>query len=236
MDETATEAPRLASFRELRELAKASPVITGWIDARAFTIAATPWRTEGPSRAIPSRRDMERLFRQPSPEYPTFTGWLTRIAEDLIIADASAVLLGGRGLELDLIDPATVEPACDPYGKVRGFMQYSGEVPRRDFAEIVASPPPGVDPWLGLLPGGFIYLSAARRRWTPFGYSPLERAVARQAGGTVDLAATEERLRQAADDAWAAGTMDWLADALFGRVLERVAPGSRWKWDASEDL
>lgn len=232
--ETAEALPRLPSFRELRGLAEATPGIKGHIKARAFTMAATGWSIDSPARQFPATRDLEHLFLRPSPDYTSFAGWLGRIAEDLIVCDASAICLRavGGSLSLDLTDPATVEPAIDRHGRLQGFMQYSGEVLRRDFAEIAASRPPGIEPWLGLLPARFIYLSAARRGWTPFGCSPLERAIVRREDGTADLAATEERLQSEADDKWAVRCMDWLADALFGRVLDRIAPGSRWKWDA----
>lgn len=231
--ETVTvQAPRLPSFRELRELAGATPGIKGLIKARAFAMSSTGWSIDAVPGQFPARRDLERLFSQPSPDYPGFTAWLGRITEDLIVCDAGAVCLRTAGgvLSLDLTDPATVEPAVDRYGRLQGFMQYSGEVPRRDFAEMTESPPPGVEPWFGLLPARFIYLSFSRRRWTPMGFSPLEQAIVRQEDGSVDLAATEERLQQTADGEWAARCMDWLAEALFGRVLERIAPGARWKW------
>lgn len=195
-------------------------------------MAATPWRVDGPVRAVPAPRDVERLlFRRPSPHYPTFTAWLCRIIEDLIIGDASAVSMGGRGngLSLDLVDPAVIEPACDPHGKVRGFVQYDGEVPRRTLAEIAAGPAPGGVPLLGHLPGRFIYL--ARRPDAAAGRSPLERAIAREPDGGVDLAETEAWLRWETDEGWAAGCMSYLADRLFGEVLARISPGLRWKWE-----
>jgi hypothetical protein len=241
--ETSSTEPRLASFGELRELAKATEGIRRWISARSSATAATGWRVDGPGA-----RDAERLFRQPSPDWPGFAGWLGRIAEDLIIADASAVCLrspavipsaasdvrlrdGGGSLSLDLIDPATVEPAIDRYGRLLGWAQYSGEVPRRYFTEIIGGPPAGIAPVIGFLPRGLAYLSLTRRPWAPWGCSPLEQAIVRKPDGSVDLEATEARLTRTAGDGWAAACKAHLARALFGPLLERVAPGSLWKWD-----
>ena len=71
------------------------------------------------------------------------------------------------------------------------------------------------------------------RRFTPFGYSPLERALARNEDGDIDPAATAERLRQAADDRWVTVCRDWLRRGLFAFVLEHFGDDLRWEWEES---
>ena len=249
---TTTQAPELASFALLREVARAEG-IKEQIEARRDQVALSGWDivpSAEASRALHGnfaamretvrRCDMAGyLFRQPDLNYRTFGAWLAALAEDLLVIDAAAMRLrkaqSGRLIGLDLLDGATVEPWPDSYLVAQvGARQYLSEIPRRGFAEIAASPVvPGCTVAATYAPGEVQYLSMTVRRFTPFGYSPLERALARNEDGDIDPAATAERLRQAADDRWVTVCRDWLRRGLFAFVLEHFGDDLRWEWEES---
>lgn len=249
---TTTQAPQLASFALLRELAS-TPHIKPVIAARVAQIAHAGWDivpdretarecqgAPAAMRILAERRDKGvRFFRRPDANYQSCSKMLAQIAEDMLVADASAIYLrapqkpgsglyGGDIAELALLDAATVEPGVDAYGKLTGYMQYLSEVPRRDFMAIAAGPPP-CEPFRHYPAGKTIYLSMTRRRETPFGCSPLEQAIVRTDDGAYDLSATAEHLMQAASDRWVQACMTYLREALFGRILD--GSGLEWKWD-----
>lgn len=249
---TTTQAPGLASFSLLRQLAS-QPQIKPVIAARVARIALAGWDIVPDSeisrecqgahtamRILAERRAKAvRFFRRPDANYQSYGKMLAQIAEDMLIADASAIylraprkpgngLLGGDIVELALLDAATIEPEIDAYGNLAGYMQYLSEVPRRDFAAMAAGPPP-CKLHQSYPADKMIYLCMTRRRDTPFGYSPLEQAIARTGEGTYDLDATAEWLTQTAGDRWVHACMTYMREALFGRILG--GSGLEWKWD-----
>lgn len=246
---TTTEAPQLASFALLREVARAEG-IREQIEARRDEIALTGWdivpskdaargmRAGSAAMREFSRRRLKALlfFRHPDPNYTGFARWLAQITEDLLVTDAAAVHLrktqdGERLACLDLLDGATIEPWPDSYGRAAGTRQYLSEIPRRSFAEIAAGPVPGCTVAATYPPGEIQYLTMTVRRRTPFGYSPLERALTRREDGDIDLTATAERLAQTADGRWVTSCRDWLRTGLFAFVLERFGDDLEWKWE-----
>lgn len=247
---TMTRAPHLASFRRLREVARAEGIkeqietrrdqvaLAGW-DIVPAPEAARALKGNHAAMAEFSRRRLRALqfFRHPDPNYLSFREWLAPLAEDLLVTDATAVRLrktkdGKRLASLDLLDGTTVEPWPDAYGRAAGTRQYLSEIPRRSFAEITASPAPDCTLAAAYPPGEIQYLAMTVRCFTPFGCSPLEAALAWRMGGEIDLAATAERLRQTADGRWATACRDWLRTGLFAFVLERFGDDLRWEWEA----
>lgn len=246
---TMTEVPELAPFALLREVARTEG-IRELIEARRDQVALAGWDIvpdAGTARAMQGDLMVQRAFkthraetimflRNVDPDYASFTAWLRQIAEDLLVIDAVAVKLrktrGGDPYSLDLLDAATVEPWPDAYGRAAGTRQYLSEIPRRTFAEIAASPVPGCTVAATYQPGEIQYLNMTVRRFTPFGYSPLEAALVRDGDARIDLTATAEHLRQTADDHWAAACRDWLRTGLFAYVLEHFGDDLRWEWEA----
>lgn len=245
-----TEAPGLAPFALLREVARAEGV-KEQIAARRDQVALTGWdivpapeASQAMQGNFAARREFGRrrlkallFFRHLDPDYLSFAKWLAHLTEDLLVTDAAAVRLhktqdGERLASLDLLAGATVEPWPDAYGRAAGTRQYLSEIPRRSFAEIHASPAPGCTVAATYEPGEIQYLTMTVRRFTPFGYSPLERALVRDEGGDIDLTATAERLTQTADDRWVTQCRDWLRTGLFAYVLEHFGDDLRWEWEA----
>lgn len=268
---TQTAAPPLASFSELRELARKGPVRTWlerskrrvlWRDWDIVPSAETARQIQGDYRAMRTwaKANEEALgfFRQPDPDFYKLDTWLSRSAEDLLTADAVVIYLrepqGGTGcgllgsdiVGLRLLDAATVEPAVNALGVLQGYVQYIGEVPRRTFADISAEPIAAGPLDMKLLhrypKERCLYLSMNPRRDTPFGQSPLEKALVRREDGTIDADATARLLPGALPDADldpvtglpaedAAAFREFLARSLFDAVLDRCAGGSlRWQW------
>jgi hypothetical protein len=248
----ADQSQRHVSFRELRELA-AHPPIRAWIELRRDQIACTGWDVipKSPPRSwmwgpvamrrYSSRRsEAVRFFRHPDPDCTSFASWLGQVAKDLMVTDAVAirlrkvpeghVLLGGDLRSLDLLDGATIDPLTDKMGRASGFAQYLHEVQRHDFVATAGFPPSG-DMLACHGPEDVLYLRMNVRRYTPFGYSPLEQAIVRHDHGVIDADATAEKFRHAADERWGRACLSFLAD-VFDRTLEDCgAADMRWKWE-----
>lgn len=257
--------PRLASFGELRELAR-HPAIRPQIELRRDEIARTGWDIVPKSpprgrlwgsvamRRYSSRRaEAVKFFRQPDANYQSLAGWLGQVVEDLIVTDAVVIhmrkaakegrgLLGGDLWSLDLLSGDTIDPLTDDYGAAAGVAQYLSEVPRHDFADAILGRPAAGNPLARYGNKDVLYLRMSVRRFTPFGYSPLEQSIVRREVGSIDADATAERFGQAAGDRWARPCWTWpclsfLAD-VFNHVLDESGAGDlRWTWEeASADL
>jgi hypothetical protein len=255
---TMTTAPAHPSFAELRELAR-TPVIRAWIELRKQEILCRDWDViPSPEAAKSLHGDYRAMrawakaaegaigfFKRPDPDYWSFRSWLDPVVEDLLIADSAVVLL--REMDVPgkaravLLDAATVEPAVDQFGVLCGYVQYLEEVPRRDFADLASGPPPGHEVLHRFPADGCLYLRMNVRRQTPFGFSPLERAIRRRGDGSIDADATaavfaEEALGGTApvfDEPGRAALPRFLKDALFDVILGRLAgDGLQWEWGA----
>lgn len=262
---TTTQAPRLASFRELRELA-AHPAIRPQIELRRNEIACTGWdivpkppprgRLWGSvaMRRYSSRRaEAVRFFRRPDPNYRAFAGWLGQVVEDLIVTDAVVIylrkaakegrgLLGGDLMSLDLLNGDTIDPLTDDYGKAAGIAQYLSEVPRHDFMDAIPGRPADGNPLARYGNKDVLYLRMSVRRFTPFGYSPLEQSIVRREDGSIDADATAERFGRAAGGRWAQSCwtrpcLAFLADVFDHLLAEYGGEDVCWAWEeASADL
>jgi hypothetical protein len=110
-----------------------------------------------------------------------FKDWLNMALEDLLVLDALAIYphpdLKGELHSLEIIDASTIKPVLNEYGTrpVTGpaYQQILYGFPRGEF--LPTSDDPDLD-------GAFsadelIYLKRNHRTWTPYGYSPVERAL-----------------------------------------------------------
>ena len=110
-----------------------------------------------------------------------FKDWLNMALEDLLVLDALAIYphpnLNGDLHSLEIIDGSTIKPVLNEYGTrpVTGpaYQQILYGFPRGEF--LPTSDDPEQD-------GAFsadelIYLKRNHRTWTPYGYSPVERAL-----------------------------------------------------------
>jgi hypothetical protein len=256
---TMTATPALASFSELRELTR-HPWIRGWVELRKQEILCRGWDVIPSPEAVKSLHADYRamrawakasdkaigFFRRPDPDYWNLRSWLGQVAEDLLVIDSAVVLL--REMDVPgkaravLLDGATVEPDIDRFGTLQGYVQYLGEVPRREFADIIAGPPAGLEVHQRYPRDACLYLRMNVRRQTPFGFSPLERAIRRREDGSIDAGATatvfaEEALGGKAapfDEPGRAALPRFLKDALFDAILERYAgTGLTWQWETA---
>lgn len=253
---TLAAAPRLASFSELRELAR-HPGIRAWVELCKQEILCRDWdiipspesarALQGDYRAMRAYAEQAagalRFFRRPDPDFWNLNSWLGTLLEDLIVLDAAAVVLmnphgDGGGLlgsdigGLRLIDAAITEPAIDGHGVLNGYILYTGEVPRRDFADIASGSPDGLEVMRRYPADRFLYLSMTRRRYAPWGFSPLEQSLRLRDDGSIDADATAAALTEGfgLDSAWRTAFARFLKEALFDAVLGRCGGDLRWQW------
>ena len=214
-----TQAPTLATFAELRRFAETSPVAHACIELRAMEIASTGWDI-GPepalARAIQGHHSLMadfaerraravRFFRQPDPNYASFTSWLRDAMRETFTDDALAIYLhppkrpgagalpGSNVAALGILDGALIEPVLSANGKTAGYAQHSIAVQRRTTVEMITSPLSGAPEALyGCAQMEYPVFSL--RPGTPFGYSPLEEALTCDDDGGIDMAATEAEL------------------------------------------
>jgi hypothetical protein len=110
-----------------------------------------------------------------------FKDWLNMALEDLLVLDALAIYphpnFNGDLHSLEIIDASTIKPVLNEYGTrpVTGpaYQQVLYGFPRGEFLPVSDDPE---------LDGTFsadelIYLKRNHRTWTPYGYSPVERAL-----------------------------------------------------------
>lgn len=255
---TTIQAPRLASFRELRELA-AHPAIQPQIELRRDQITCTGWdivpKSPPPGRLWGSvtmrrhsarRAEAARFFRQPDANYAAFTGWLGGVAEDLIITDAIVIhlrkaaaegrgLFGGDLMSLDLLNGDTIDPLTDDYGVAAGIAQYLSEVPRHDFMDAILGTPAAGNPLARYGNKDVLYLRTSVRRFTPFGYSPLEQSIVRREDGSVDADVTAAQFQRTADERWVRNCRSFLADVFNHVLADCGAADLRWSWERNDE-
>jgi len=239
---TTTAAPARASFSELRHLTLTHPAIHAWVELRRQLICWQDWDIIPATGAAQASSEAIRFFRHPDPDWRTLRDWLGTLTVDLVTLDAAVVVLvkphgAGGGLfgsdiqGLRLADPAITEPAIDSYGVLKEYVLYTGEVPRRDFTAMFGEPL-SMNVLARYPADRCLYLSMNPRRESPFGMSPLEKAIERREDGTIDADATAENLPEADDPAWARDTQAFLKAALFDAILGRCSDGSlAWKWE-----
>jgi hypothetical protein len=147
------------------------------------------------------REEAMKFWSRPDPQYRGFEQWMRALCEDWLVIDAPALYIHptwGRGhgpfgssmASLDYIDGSTIRPLVDmrgstpPAGQV-AYQQYLWGVPRVDMTQPVLSDDEGitavhVDDFIG---DQLMYMPQYTRAWTPYGFSPVERALLPAATG-----------------------------------------------------
>ena len=140
------------------------------------------------------------FFRRPDPDYFSWASFIDDALEQMFVFDALSLYIApkrGKGLRkgllgsdldsLQLIDGQTIRPLYDLHGATPrppapGYQQYLEGVPRSDFSTVWS----GRDIEEAGLSGSeaqawrgdqLLYLPFVRRRWSPYGFTAVERAL-----------------------------------------------------------
>jgi hypothetical protein len=144
------------------------------------------------------RAEVVRFFEHPDSDrakYPTFEAWLTGLLEDRFVVDAVALHLhpprkknggpfGSNLASLDLLDGTTIRPLLSLTGATPlnavAYQQYLWGVPRVDLLSVITDADLddlGGEPIDEFAGDQLIYLRSHCRAWTPYGMSPIEKAL-----------------------------------------------------------
>jgi SPP1 gp7 family putative phage head morphogenesis protein len=141
-----------------------------------------------------------KFFKRPDPDYFSFGAWLDVILEEVFVFDALSLLLRptwgkrmGRGLlgsdleAVEVISGPTIRPLVGMHGEVPrppapAYQQYLYGVPRSDYMTLITQRDideggltnAEVNEFRG---DQMLYLPMVQRRWTPYGFPPVERAL-----------------------------------------------------------
>ena len=143
------------------------------------------------------RGEAIKFFNHCDPDYSTWTEFLGVVLEELLVYDTLALLMqpawGGNGKgvfgsdlkHLRLVTAPTIRPLVDMHGaKPRppapAFQQYLFGVPRTDLMTMITQE--DIADYKGLEGPAFrgdqlLYHRMTPRRWTPYGYAPIEQAL-----------------------------------------------------------
>jgi hypothetical protein len=126
---------------------------------------------------------MRQFWQTPDPlNGLSFKDWLGMAIEEILVLDALAIYprktLGGDLYSLEIIDGSTVKPLLDdrgmrPMPPFPAYQQVLYGFPRGEF--VATSDDPEADGEFSV--DELIYAIRNRRTWTPYGYSPVERAL-----------------------------------------------------------
>lgn len=146
------------------------------------------------------RAEAVKFFKHPDPDYFSFGSWLDALLEEVFVLDALSLNLRpvrakgmGKGLlgsdlgSIELVHGATIRPLLDMHGATPrppapAYQQYLYGVPRSDLMTMITQR--DIDE--GGLTGSevnifasdqLLYLPFVPRRWTPYGFPPVERAL-----------------------------------------------------------
>lgn len=146
------------------------------------------------------RAEAVKFFKRPDPDYFSWSSWLDALLEEVFVFDALSILFrmkwakgqrkGLLGSDLDslsLLNGPTIRPLLGMHGEkprppAPAYQQYLYGVPRTDLMTLVTDR----DLEDGALAGAamnrfradqLLYLPMAPRRWTPYGFPPIERAL-----------------------------------------------------------
>lgn len=146
------------------------------------------------------RAEAIKFFNRPDPDYFTWGSWIDDCLEQMLVYDALSIYIqpkrgkklkkGLLGSDLDclqLIDGATIRPLYNLHGATPrppapAYQQYLYGVPRSDLTSVIT----GRDldeagltdaQWAQFRGDQLLYLPMVRRRWSPYGFAPVERAL-----------------------------------------------------------
>jgi len=140
------------------------------------------------------------FFRRPDPDYFSWASFIDDALEQMFVFDALSLYVApkrGKGLRkgllgsdldcLQLIDGQTIRPLYDLHGATPrppapAYQQYLYGVPRSDFSAVLSGKDiedagmtgAQASAWRG---DQLLYLPFVRRRWTPYGFTSVERAL-----------------------------------------------------------
>lgn len=146
------------------------------------------------------RAQAVKFFKRPDPDYFSWQTWLSDVLEEMLVYDALSVVVRekwgkgqGRGVLgsdldcLNLISGPTVRPLYDlngsrPRPPAVAYQQYLYGVPRVDLWSMVTERDLDESGLRGSEMRQFggtqlLYVPMTPRRWTPYGFSPVERAL-----------------------------------------------------------
>ena len=142
-----------------------------------------------------------RFFKRPDPDYDSLGDFLGDLLEQVFVFDALTIFhqpVRGRGLRrgllgsdldcLQLVDGQTIRPLYDLHGAsprppAPAWSQFLYGVPRSDYARRCSVAVTWKKPVSPRRSGGpftrdqMMYRPMVRRRWTPYGQPPVERAL-----------------------------------------------------------
>jgi 8-oxo-dGTP pyrophosphatase MutT (NUDIX family) len=152
-------------------------------------------------REFGERRDKAiKFFRRPDPDYFSWNSWIDAVLEEIFVYDALSILIRpkwlkgrGKGLlgsdldSLNLISGPTIRPLYDingsyPRPPAPAYQQYLYGVPRSDLMTMITEKDIEESNLSGSELKQFrgdqlLYLPMTPRRWTPYGFPPIERAL-----------------------------------------------------------
>jgi 8-oxo-dGTP pyrophosphatase MutT (NUDIX family) len=135
------------------------------------------------------------FWRRPDPYYPDFSSWFDTMLEEVFVTDALALYVQpargqGKGVlgsslgALDLIDGTLIRPLVDirggkPTPPNPAYQQYLYGVPRVDLMTLLLGEDNPEEQGLVAEYAGdqLMYLPFNQRTWTPYGQTPVERAI-----------------------------------------------------------
>jgi len=146
------------------------------------------------------RAKAKKFFRRPDPDYYSWNTFLDAFLEEVFVFDALSLYLRpkrGKGMRkgvlgsdldsLNLINGPTIRPLYDMHGgypapPAPAYQQYLYGVPRSDFIKMLTEmdiEESGMrSSQLGAFRGDqLLYIPMVPRRWTPYGFPPIERAM-----------------------------------------------------------
>lgn len=141
-----------------------------------------------------------KFFRRPDPDYFSWNSWIDAVLEEIFVYDALSILIRpkwlkgrGKGLlgsdldSLNLISGPTIRPLYDingsyPRPPAPAYQQYLYGVPRSDLMTMITHRDIEESGLSGSELKQFrgdqlLYLPMTPRRWTPYGFPPIERAL-----------------------------------------------------------
>ena len=147
------------------------------------------------------RGQVMKFFRRPDPDYFSFGTWLSSLLEEVFVYDALSLIIRpkrgknlGRGILgsnldcIELISGPTIRPLLGMHGEVPrppapAYQQYLYGVPRSDYMTMITERDlerAEIDPsdtFREFTTDQLLYLPMVPRRWTPYGFPPIERAL-----------------------------------------------------------
>lgn len=145
------------------------------------------------------RKEALAFFQRPDTNYHTYHSWLSAVLEEMLVIDALSIYLHptrvpGKGLfgsdlaSLDILAGEYIRPLLDnrggrPQPPAPAYQQYLWGVPRSDQMDVILNREMADLPDMqgqkvsDYRADQLLYLPYTRRTWTPYGFSPVERAL-----------------------------------------------------------